>query len=266
MYEERIIAFIDILGFKNEIEKKTINSFSGNENEQESERIYDFISLLHKDFVNRNPIPKSTYCVTQFSDSLVISYSISEKASLFSIILSLLYLHMDAISHGLLIRGGVTSGKLMHDDKHLFGPAMNEAYKIESEIAIFPRIVVNKELIEIAYNNPNWSNTPEDEKKYIESLLQKDEDGFLYIDYFYSACEEIIGIHDYYGLPDYFNDITKIIDSNENTKDFKIIQKYNWLKIQFNKILGKYKNLDFTKNPTYEEIADYFNSLDFYEI
>lgn len=83
MYEDRIVAFVDILGFKNEIEKKTINPSSNIENEKETERIYDFISLLNKDFVKRNTSDDSTYRVSQFSDSLVISYSVSEKASVF---------------------------------------------------------------------------------------------------------------------------------------------------------------------------------------
>ena len=148
MYEERIVAFVDVLGFKNEIEKKTVNPSVGVENEEETERVYDFISLLNKDFVKRNTSDDSTYRVSQFSDSLVISYSVSEKASVFWILMSLLYLHLGAIYHGLLIRGAVTFGKLIHDDEHLFGPAMDEAYKMESEIANFPRIIVNQKLIE----------------------------------------------------------------------------------------------------------------------
>ncbi len=266
MYEDRIVAFVDILGFKNEIEKKTINPSSNIENEKETERIYDFISLLNKDFVKRNTSDDSTYRVSQFSDSLVISYSVSEKASVFWILMSLLYLHLDAIYHGLLIRGAVTFGKLIHDDEHLFGPAMDEAYKMESEIANFPRIIVNQKLIEIAENNPNWSNSPEDEKRYIEELLKKDFDGFLFIDYLRKGCDEIVASEDYFGLPDFINKISEIINSNESSKDLRIIQKYNWLKNKYNELLSFYKEINFKKDPNYEELSDYFNSMSLYSL
>ena len=266
MYEERIVAFVDILGFKNEIERKTINPSSNDENESETERIYDFISLLNKDFVKRNTSDDSTYRVSQFSDSLVISYSVSEKASVFWILMSLLFLHLDAIYHGLLIRGAVTFGKLIHDEEHLFDPAMDEAYKMESEIANYPRIIVNPELIEIAANNPNSSNSPEHERKYIEGLLEKDFDGLLFIDYLKKGCDEIVASEDYFGLPDFINKVSEIINSNETSKDLRIIQKYNWLKNRFNDVLSYYKEKDFKKDPNYEELSDYFSSIPFYSL
>lgn len=265
MYEERIVAFVDVLGFKNEIEMKTVNS-TNDEVEKETSRIYDFISQLQKDFVKRNFSSDSTYRVSQFSDSLVISYSISEQASVFWILMGLLYLHLDAIFHGLLIRGAVTFGKLIHDDEHLFGPAIDEAYKMESEIAIYPRIIVNPKLIEIAMNNPNSSNSPEDEKEYIEGLLKQDSDGFLFIDYLKNGCDEIVSDEDYFGLPDFFNKLVEMINSNESTKDLKIIQKYNWVKNLFNEVLSYYKKLDFKKDSAYKELSDYFNSIPLYTI
>ena len=71
MYEDRIIAYIDVLGFKNEISK----TFSDNkEIEPETRRINNFISLLHKDFEKKG-LDDSTYNATQFSDSIIISYS-----------------------------------------------------------------------------------------------------------------------------------------------------------------------------------------------
>lgn len=222
MYEERLVAFVDVLGFKNEIEKKSINPSTGIENEDSTNNIYDFITLLHNDFVERNASSHSSYRVTQFSDSLVISYKLTEQASVFWTLMSLLYLHIDAINHGLLIRGAITYGKLVHDDTHLFGPAMDEAYKIESEVANYPRIIVNKELIEIARNNPNSSNTPEQEELYIKKLLKLDSDGFYYVDYFEKACDEMISCGGYFELPSYFDKLQDIINVNENVNDWKI--------------------------------------------
>lgn len=265
MYEERLVAFIDVLGFKNEIERKSIDSY-GNENTDKTENIYDFISLLHHDFVSRNTSTNSTYKVSQFSDSLVISYSILEPASVFWTLMSLLYLHIDAINHGLVIRGAITFGKLVHDESHLFGPAMDEAYKIETEVANYPRIIVNKDLIEIARNNPNSSNTPESEEAYIKSLIKLDTDGFYYVDYFEPACEEIISCGGYFELPSYLDKLQTIINANENVKDVKIIQKYNWIKIRYNSLIKKYKEINFREDPEYADLADYFNNLNYFDL
>lgn len=266
MYENRIIAYIDILGFKNEIEKKTINPSSKKENNKESKRIYDFISVVHKDFVKRNISHDSSYKVSQFSDSLVFSYSASEKAAVFWILMGLLYLHLDAINHGLLIRGAVTFGKLVHDDNHLFGPAMDEVYKMESECAIFPRIIVDKDLIGLASKNPNSSNSPDDEKRFIENLLKQDFDGFLYIDYFFKGCEEIIASEDYHVLPEFISKLSSLIKNNESNKDLRIMQKYNWLKQRFNSVVKYYKTFDYNQNPEYKDVATFFYKIKLFKI
>ena len=251
MYEDRIIAYIDVLGFKNEISK----TFSDNkEIEPETRRIYNFISLLHKDFEKAGLFIDSTYKVTQFSDSIVISYSKDEKASVFRILMSLLYLQIDAINYGLLLRGSITCDLLKHDETHLFGPAINKAHEIEDNISLFPRILVDEEVITLAMKNPHDTNTPEYEKQCLEELLKIDFDGFYYIDYFNQGCEEIIAEHGYEVLPDYFSAICKIIDDNETIKDLRIIQKTNWFKAKYNSALQKYKSFGMEKEE-YKTIA-----------
>ncbi|HTG56249.1 MAG TPA: hypothetical protein VL943_08285, partial [Niabella sp.] len=45
---------------------------------------------------------------------------------------------------GMMIRGGITIGDLIHEENGaLFGPAMNEAYRLESNSAIYPRVVIS---------------------------------------------------------------------------------------------------------------------------
>ncbi|MCL2209609.1 MAG: hypothetical protein FWC19_09580 [Treponema sp.] len=79
-YQKRILAFIDVLGFSNAI-RKTIKN--GNENEAETIKIYNFFEdaqeLLSKSF-NNNKTDDSRV-VTHFSDSIVISYKVSEEGS-----------------------------------------------------------------------------------------------------------------------------------------------------------------------------------------
>ena len=47
---------------------------------------------------------------------------------------------------GLMMRGGISIGNLIHEEAGaLFGPSMNEAYELESTLAIYPRIVFSKD-------------------------------------------------------------------------------------------------------------------------
>jgi hypothetical protein len=45
---------------------------------------------------------------------------------------------------GMMIRGGIALGGLVHEEGGaLFGPAMNEAYHLESKSAVYPRVVIS---------------------------------------------------------------------------------------------------------------------------
>jgi len=45
-------------------------------------------------------------------------------------------------------RGGVAIGDIYHDDEAVFGPGLVRAYDIESNVAKFPRIVVDQEVLD----------------------------------------------------------------------------------------------------------------------
>lgn len=52
-----------------------------------------------------------------------------------------------AAGGGFLIRGGISVGKIIHTRNAVFGPALNRAYEIESTMAIFPRIVIDENVL-----------------------------------------------------------------------------------------------------------------------
>lgn len=143
---------------------------------------------------------------------------------------------------------------MKHDETHLFGPEINKVHEIEDSISLFPRILVDEEVLNLAIKNPYDTNTPEYEKQCLEQLLKIDFDGFYYIDYFNKGCEEIIAEYGYEVLPEYFNDICKIIDDNEKLEDLRIIQKTNWLKGKYNSTLKKYKAFGMEKEE-YKNVA-----------
>lgn len=206
-YEIRYVAFIDILGFKNIIKKSE-------KKENEIQYIEKAIDIF-KSFTNED-----SFIVTQFSDSVVISTKDSED-DFQKLLKCLLEISIKSIGIWYLLRGGITKGKLIHTKDYLFGPAMNYAYRLESELAIFPRIIIDENLNEEINKQNNY-------------FLTKDFDGIYFLDYlnpknFANMTKEDVKTH-----LDSIRDALEEFDK-ENINDLKIKQKYLWLE---NKLLN----------------------------
>jgi len=147
-YKRRIVAFLDILGWSEAILAKK-------EDEGQATKIlgktlaqlkgiathFNSLNQLMPKDMNwpGNPV------MTQFSDSLVISTDDDQqgKEVLQNV---LLVLTSNLIPFGFLLRGGVTRGDLFHSDGLVFGPALIDAYKLESAVASTPRVILSKDL------------------------------------------------------------------------------------------------------------------------
>ncbi|WP_338988091.1 hypothetical protein KST01_03635 [Fusobacterium animalis] len=51
-------------------------------------------------------------------------------------ILDIIYISIELLDKGVYIRGGMTYGKLYHENNICFGPAMVEAYSLEQKLYI----------------------------------------------------------------------------------------------------------------------------------
>lgn len=227
-YEERIIVFIDILGFREHI-NKTVNS---NEYFLNLRDTLNFISELETE-----KFEDDAKEITVFSDSIVISYPVEIPGSVFSLILDVIHIQLDMMSKGILLRGGITVGQLCHKDNIVYGPAMVEAYELESKSAIYPRVIISEKVFLSAALNPD--NSIEEDLEWITSLLERDRDGQWYVDFLRQQQE---ASHDY----DYFKALLKIkklivdeIEQNETKPNVQM--KYEWLKSYFNEAV---KDLD----------------------
>lgn len=170
MYEERFIAFVDILGFGKLVETSSVTP-------DLPQKILDALLAMHPTqiqdeliiTVNSELIPvgevgrareyarrlakiqqeKYPVRINYFSDSLVLSAR-SDNVIASQMLLDLLskISAMMWMSHRLLLRGGVTIGKLVHiQGGPMFGPAMNQAYLLESKKAVHPRFLIDSHCI-----------------------------------------------------------------------------------------------------------------------
>lgn len=244
-YENRVTAYIDILGFK-DLLSETI----GPKGEEYPDKIDDILSayqtirevldLDHVETIFRKSVSKNSKQITTFSDCIVISFLAKEKSEIFYTLLDIQYMIMRLVYKGILCRDAVTYGKLIHNETALFGPALVEAYILESKAALYPRVILHKNIIDLAGEANSFQNSSEEEKAYVESLLEKDSDGMYYIDYFSKAQSELDDPE--YDFPDYIEKIGSKIrkglmgSSNIYKSDIKV--KYRWMKERYKIIIS----------------------------
>jgi hypothetical protein len=134
------VAFLDILGFSNMVKFDFESSSQYKTYLNKLFQIYNYTSKLHDSNLDLN--------VMQFSDSIVLSVPFSKEffSSFISVIAKYQY---DLFCEGILCRGGIAYGKHFFQEGFLFSNGLIDAYKIESETAKHPRIVVSTDLIEL---------------------------------------------------------------------------------------------------------------------
>lgn len=232
-YRDCVVTFIDILGFKNIIAKRSpaeIQEIVGLVQRHTSSGDKESAKEYASDFNDDMPWTRSIF----FSDSVVRIRPYDGEfyeGSLFYEFLDLVHAQAELVNRGIFIRGGITVGKLYHRDDVLFGPAMVQAYELESRFANYPRIVVDPAALAALKADErlrNEDNDLEENLAYVRKLLLLGEDGLHYIDYLGAFREEM---DDYGAFPDFLarvkdHIITNAVASKEN---LGVLQKFLWL-------------------------------------
>ena len=133
IYEKRIVAFLDILGFSTMVQDSKVDT-------EMRRKIMKAMKIIRKSGESEESEYKK---VSTFSDSAVISYPLHSNSSLFYLLIDVIHLQLMLGTIGVMIRGGIAIGDCYHDEKIVFGPAMNEAYRLENKVALWPRVVTH---------------------------------------------------------------------------------------------------------------------------
>lgn len=250
-YENRIVLFLDILGFRAIIDK-TVDKQDDN-NTSGIEELYTKLEEVRK-FLNARLKQKEIFQdrnfslrVTQFSDSIIISFINDDNRTLLKLIRTIQELIINFVNSGMLCRGAISYGKLIHDNRIIFGPALNDAYETETKAAMYPRVILDKSIIEISKgkSQPSLFEDEIDKEDLILAYLSKDTDEKYYIDYF----PKDIGEYKYItNIQAYLSNLRQIIiNGSKSTKpDLKV--KYGWMKNKYNNLLDTLQ----TENKIYE--------------
>lgn len=154
--EPRIICFMDILGFS-----ELINQYESNisstvlQDIQESFKLAK-THLLEKNISGNDDIVKHLKYQT-FSDNICISIPYFDNEEDFLLNLNLLLIYVRGfqnimMSKDIFMRGAISTGSYYADDNIIFSTGLVKAYHLESKKAIYPRIIIDKDIIDKLFN------------------------------------------------------------------------------------------------------------------
>ncbi|MCG4585932.1 hypothetical protein L0P56_10540, partial [Anaerosalibacter bizertensis] len=221
LQDNQVVLFADVLGFSNLIEENKGNSlytegkFIGN------------LEVLFKNideyFSHDNYQKAPGIKLNWISDSIFMSCDIS---SINVLIEELIKLQKQFVSFGLHLRGGIAVGENYHK-KNIWGPATIKAVKLESNIAIYPRIVIDsKDLKQLPL------------KESYKKAFEIDLDGASYLNLFSLMIKEELCNFNYINV--YIKDV---INKFNDAKELRVKQKYGWLKQNLIKTIKENREL-----------------------
>lgn len=174
-YKECYVAFLDILGFKNLIDKSECE---------------DIFKIFHA-VLNFEPHPLvsnsevyNNIHYTIMSDSIVvyIEAQIIDAFIALTDVCSQIQMKLSRNNPPIFLRGGISKGTLYHHEHILFGTGLTKAYILENTAAIYPRIIFTEELRKKALENTGKLYVFDYNSMYYE----KDDDGLYYINFLHT--------------------------------------------------------------------------------
>lgn len=210
-YSVRLAAWIDILGMRHKIRT-----------EKDAETIFNYMEKLQTYVVNAcEPFAKNGKIqYQQISDGFIIASDL-DIANEFCEILCRIQWNVLTDSK-MLLRGAVTAGSLSigDDSKLIIGPAFIDAFALEDEIAIYPRIMLSPTI----YKTENLAiSCP---------YISKDNDSTDYLDFLKYAIDKYKFDTKRINLFLKSEGVIDFIESEYRNNSFNkmhIAQKYGWM-------------------------------------
>jgi hypothetical protein len=175
---------------------------------------------------------------TTFSDSIVVSVkvdnNVNEMAS--TLIVNLACIGTVLLEKGILFRGGLTIGNIIHiDNGTVFGQGLIDAFMLETRSAKYPRIVLSDKLL-----------------KELNYPLETKRNRYPYHQYLVGYDDGCVGFHQliYYQVIESWTEMTPELLTKSLSKVRNVIisgldssfekpevfEKFKWLKEQYNKL------------------------------
>jgi hypothetical protein len=240
-YAKHVVAFVDILGFSELVQRM-------DQDPSIIDSVYGILSQVDKEDVSAffgDWVREGLANLTVASDSIFFSIALDAWSrssphkdvgwACLATLESVFWLQRYLLKRGILTRGGVALGSLLHHNNVIFGPALVRAYRLESQLALFPRVIVDPPVLEnIAIRESAHVQFP----FRLASLTRRDMDGLTHIDYLHF---DAMSIENEPRMVSLFGELRHAIVAalTAARSDTKVFQKVAWLANYFNESLGR---------------------------
>ena len=215
-----VLAFVDILGFRTLV----LNAFASQSEDRAALdaalRASKLLAGKATEERARLSAESPLFQATTFSDTIVISDEDTE-AGFNRVVESAAQVAASLMWRGRLCRGGIARGLLVHTGDILLGPALLNAYDIEQNVAVYPRIVVDDDLSGITPTG-KWR-------------LRRESDCLAFIDVFHRISKfkwNDASVRE--GLVKARTAIAAHLLEQKNNSRLDVLTKYRWIAQQFN--------------------------------
>lgn len=164
-YKKSIMGIVDILGFKNFVQKEKENSVK-----TVIEAIRDSI-MLNKWAIS------TTVKYTILSDTIIVYSENVDSDNVFYVIHALGNLQLELLRHRFLCRGALVTAENYINNDIIVSEALIKAHLIEEKIAIYPRIIIDEEVIKIIKPQIDSGKIMNDKKYLTKDAVIRDDDG-----------------------------------------------------------------------------------------
>ncbi len=240
--EDCIVTFLDILGFKNKLSNNGLNKAV-----QDLKACCRHAALgkLAKEHGNPYKLDNDKEFSLVMSDSIVRMRTLNSYAPFFMELIDLVHAISDLSIQGFFIRGGISIGEVYYDPNSnlVVSKALSRSYKLESEIANIPRVIIDPVLLKLSGKDlrlKKEEHSFQEEKKYIDRLIRKDSDGHYFVDYLKAYFAELDNPNS--DFPKVVNMHKEKIEIQLHTEDLRVQQKYGWLAEYHNTVISELTN------------------------
>lgn len=216
-YKKSIMGIVDILGFKNFVQKEKENSVK-----TVIEAIRDSI-MLNKWAIS------TTVKYTILSDTIIVYSENVDSDNVFYVIHALGNLQLELLRHRFLCRGALVTAENYINNDIIVSEALIKAHLIEEKIAIYPRIIIDEEVIKIIKPQIDSGKIMNDKKYFTKDAVIRDDDG-KYI------------LNTLYLIPDIYAYINKDFDYFQNLYEENNMKLYRQSMYEFKKNIQNYYN------------------------
>jgi len=241
------IAYFDILGYKQLVKSMEIFRIA--------QLIEETIKLARKLIkqLDEDDSP-SDIKLRVFSDN----FFVCAKYDWYGLVIMTHFIQQYLVRQGIFIRGAMCHGEILFTDEVICGQGLIDVYSLESELAIFPRVIIDDSYIEgakVMYSNEQKRELTIDDvyKVLQESGAYKiDFDGFKVIDYLNSMLATALHLLAENNEEGHHKASTNFLTTleihkqliisklRENQGNLRVLQKFLWCKGYHNSFCRSY--------------------------